>query len=98
MLKKLKKCKDCEYRKTTATEGMSICSYNECWFHVDDNDICQMLGTPHELTCGDCSRLGLDMGCIGCSEEESAIRNGKLCRGFRDKREEELWDILVVEN
>ena len=91
---RLKTCRNCEYFKTPASDDHSICSYNESWFPVEDEDTCHMPGMPHEFTCGDCSRLGEDMGCAGCSEEESAYHDGKLCRGFRDRREDELWDIL----
>lgn len=48
-----------------------------------------------ELTCGDCSRLGEDTACIDCSEDDSAIYNGQLCRGFVDEREEEFKQILM---
>lgn len=39
-----------------------------------------------DITCGDCERLGNDMGCLACSEEDSAYRRGRLCKGFIDKR------------
>lgn len=35
------------------------------------------------------------MACFGCSEDDSAIFNGQLCKGFIDKREEELNRILM---
>lgn len=35
------------------------------------------------------------MACFSCSEDDSAIFNGQLCRGFIDKRKEELNSILM---
>ena len=35
------------------------------------------------------------MACFSCSEDDSAIFNGQLCKGFIDKREEELNSILM---
>lgn len=48
-----------------------------------------------EITCSDCSRLHEDMACFSCAEDDSAIFNGQLCRGFIDKRKEELNRILM---
>lgn len=39
------------------------------------------------LTCNDCGKFNDDMACIGCSAEDSIIRNGKLCSGFVNKDE-----------
>ncbi|MFQ8901135.1 MAG: hypothetical protein ACLR7D_03705 [Lachnospira eligens] len=35
------------------------------------------------------------MACFSCAEDDSAIFNGQLCRGFIDKRKEELNSILM---
>lgn len=35
------------------------------------------------------------MACFSCSEDDSAIFNGQLCREFIDKRKEELNSILM---
>ena len=35
------------------------------------------------------------MACFSCSEYDSAIFIGQLCRGFIDKRKEELNSILM---
>ena len=44
------------------------------------------IANTSELTCSDCSRLHEDMACFSCAEDDSAIFNGQLCRGFIDKR------------
>ncbi|WP_091205552.1 hypothetical protein [Oribacterium sp. WCC10] len=44
------------------------------------------LSQNKELKCGDCENLTSDMGCWGCLPEDSAVKNGKLCKGFRTKK------------
>ena len=62
---------------------------------MNDEDYCHYFGVPQELTCGDCSRLIYDSGCVGCQEDESAYHFGHLCRGFQDRREDEFVEILA---
>ncbi len=92
------KCKNCKYRKNignTNETGSAICSYSSSWFPVNIENNCQLIPEKKELTCGDCSRLGEDTACFDCSEDDSAIYNGQLCRGFVDEREEEFKEILM---
>ncbi len=92
---KPRKCKSCQYKNATSTKGKGICSHGETWFPVKDEDYCHYLGTPKELTCGDCAYLNVDSACIGCSPDESAYRYGHLCGGFGDRRELEFNEILA---
>ena len=62
---------------------------------MNDEDYCHYFGAPQELTCGDCSRLTYDSGCVGCREDESAYHFGHLCHGFQDRREDEFIEILL---
>lgn len=39
-----------------------------------------------ELTCKDCARFNNDMACYACDEDDSAVRDGKLCSGFIEKQ------------
>lgn len=92
------KCKNCKYRKNignTSETGSAICSYSSSWFPVNVENNCRFIPEKKELTCGDCSRLGEDTACFDCSEDDSAIYNGQLCRGFVDEREEEFKEILM---
>ena len=92
------KCKNCKYRKNigkTSETGSAICSYSSSWFPVNIENNCHLISEKKELTCGDCSRLGEDTACFDCSEDDSAIYNGQLCRGFVDEREEEFKQILM---
>ena len=92
------KCKNCKYRKNigkTSETGSAICSYSSSWFPVNIENNCHLISEKKELTCGDCSRLGEDTACFDCSEDDSAMYNGQLCRGFVDEREEEFKQILM---
>ena len=92
------KCKNCKYKTTIANTreiGLAICSYPSSWFPVNIEDSCHFIPEKKEITCSDCSRLYEDMACFSCSEDDSAIFNGQLCKGFIDKREEELNSILM---
>ena len=87
------KCKNCKYKTNIANmseTGSAICSYPSSWFPVNIEDNCHFIPEKKEITCSDCSRLHEDMACFSCSEDDSAIFNGQLCRGFIDKRKEEL--------
>lgn len=75
--------------------GFIICSYSNSWFPTNIESNCYFIPEKKKLTCSDCSRLNEDMACFSCSEDDSAIYNGQLCRGFADKREEELKQILM---
>lgn len=44
------------------------------------------LSQSNEIKCGDCENLTSDMGCWGCLPEDGAVKNGKLCKGFRTKK------------
>ena len=87
------KCKNCKYKTSianTSETGSAICSYPSSWFPVNIEDNCHFIPEKKEITCSDCSRLYEDMACFSCSEDDSAIFNGQLCRGFIDKRKEEF--------
>lgn len=92
------KCKNCKYRKNianTSETGSAICSYSNSWFPINIENNCYFIPEKKELTCGDCSRLTEDTACFGCSEDDSALYNGQLCRGFVDEREAEFKQILM---
>lgn len=92
------KCKNCKYRKNianTSETGSAICSYSNSWFPINIENNCYFIPEKNELTCGDCSRLTEDTACFGCSEDDSALYNGQLCRGFVDEREAEFKQILM---
>lgn len=92
------KCKNCKYRKNianTSETGSAICSYSNSWFPINIENNCYFIPEKKELTCGDCSRLTEDTACFGCSEDNSALYNGQLCRGFVDEREAEFKQILM---
>lgn len=92
------KCKNCKYRKNienTNETGSAICSYSSSWFPINIENNCYFIPEKKKLTCGDCSRLNEDTACFGCSEDDSALYNGQLCRGFVDEREEEFKQILM---
>lgn len=83
------KCKNCKYKTNianTSEKGSAICSYPSSWFPVNIEDNCHFIPEKKEITCSDCSRLHEDMACFSCAEDDSAIFNGQLCRGFIDKR------------
>lgn len=92
------KCKNCKYKTNianTSETGSAMCSYPSSWFPINIEDNCHFIPEKKEITCSDCSRLYEDMACFSCSEDDSAIFNGQLCRGFIDKRKEELNSILM---
>ena len=92
------KCKNCKYRKNianTSETSSAICSYSNSWFPINIENNCYFIPEKRELTCGDCSRLTEDTACFGCSEDDSALYNGQLCRGFVDEREAEFKQILM---
>lgn len=92
------KCKNCKYKTNianTSETGSTICSYPSSWFPANIEDNCHFISEKKEITCSDCSRLHEDMACFSCAEDDSAIFNGQLCRGFIDKRKEELNRILM---
>ena len=94
------KCKNCKYKTNianTSETGSAICSYPSSWFPVNIEDNCHFIPEKKEITCSDCSRLHEDMACFSCTEDDSAIFNGQLCRGFIDKRKEEIGKILLDE-
>ena len=94
------KCKNCKYKTNianTSETGSAICSYPSSWLPVNIEDNCHFIPEKRELTCSDCSRLHEDMACFSCAEDDSAIFNGQLCRGFIDKRKEEIGKILLDE-
>ena len=97
MLDKMQ-CINCKYRKNisnTEETGSAICSYSNSWFPINIEDNCYFIPEKNELTCGDCSRLTEDTACFGFSEDDSALYNGQLCRGFVDEREAEFKQILM---
>lgn len=40
--------------------------------------------------CTSCARYNNDMACIACDEDDSAVRDGKLCSGFIEKQRKVL--------
>ena len=92
------KCKDCKFRRDIAnTEecNKGICSYPDSWFPIGLDDECHFIPKAEELTCGDCWRLGNDYACLGCSPDDSALTDGKLCWMFVDRKEDEFTAILT---
>ncbi len=85
-------CKDCKY--FSKGENISLCKRNDSWEITKSDNKCRFLPKMAELTCGDCWCLKHDMGCVGCSSDDSAYINGKLCCGFTDLRESMLMEIL----
>ena len=92
------KCRDCKHKMNignTEETGSAICSYSTMHKMIHLDDPCHFLQETAQLTCGDCDCLHTDMGCFGCSPEDSPYFGGKLCDGYTDKKELEFYKILM---
>lgn len=92
------KCENCKFRRNlgnTKETGKALCIYPASHFITDITDDCHILPVKKELTCQDCVNYYEDPGCIGCLPDESAYINGELCIQYRDKKMDDLEEILL---
>lgn len=93
------KCEECRYKQdigNTKETGAALCSRDTSYFPINCGDDCHFLPPNRELFCRDCVRFTDDTACMTMEADDSAFdKEGHLCPGFIDLRENELIEILM---
>ena len=92
------KCKKCKYKleiSNTSETGAALCSRTESYFPINIADDCHIIPKYNELCCSDCGRFGEDFACFAVEKDDKDFRDGRMCGGFIDAKEEKFMEILM---